>query len=285
MKSHRYEFEKELKHFAPYHHRYKVWDDLITCYAISLSNAVSMDQYLEQKYLNIIQQYKGEDQHMMGKLAGMMTLAFEESGFCDLLGEMYMSMEIGSKNLGQFFTPYSLSKLCAEMTFDRTMIESKRYVTVSEPACGSGGMVIAQADVLKDKGYNPQQHLLAHCIDVDQTAAMMCYIQLALWGIPARVTIGNTLTMEFSRTMMTPMYHLGGWALRELVGSELNVPATGIVSHAKTIVKHGSEMSTECARTNLLDQLNSGFKHNVHSIIDKVSRITINDDTYDLLRA
>ncbi len=55
------------------------------------------------------------------------------------------------------------------------------------------GMVIAKADVMFEEGYNPQKQLLAYCVDVDQTAAMMCYIQLALWGIPAAVTIGNTL--------------------------------------------------------------------------------------------
>ncbi len=285
MKSARYEFEKELKHFAPYHHRYKVWDDLITSYAIALNNAVVMDQYLEDKYLNIIKQYKREDQLKLGKLAGMLTLAFEESGHCDLLGEMYMSMEIASKNLGQFFTPYSLSQLLAKLTLDRNEIEKHKYITMHEPACGSGGMVVAKADVMFNEGYNPQQQLLAHCVDVDQTAAMMCYIQLALWGIPAKVTIGNTLTMQFSRTMLTPMYQLGGWAFKELSGNQLSIPATGLVSHAKTIVKHGSELETEDVRAKLLDQLNQGERHNVYSIIDKVSRITVNDDVYDLLRA
>lgn len=114
---------------------------------------------------------------------------------------------------------------------------------------------------------------------------MMCYIQLALWGIPAKVTIGNTLTMQFSRTMLTPMYHLGGWAFKEMTGNQLSIPATGIVSNAKTIVKHGSRIDTEDARRMLLKQLSLGARHSVCSIIDKVSRISINDDVYDLLRA
>ncbi|EHJ9981300.1 N-6 DNA methylase [Vibrio parahaemolyticus] len=285
MKSHRYEFEKEFKHFAPYHHRHKVWDDLITCFAISLHNAVAKDEDLEKKYLNIIGNYQRSEQLEMPKLVGMLVCAFEESGHCDLLGEMYMGMEISSKNLGQFFTPYSLSKVCAKLTLDRTAIETQKYVTTHEPACGSGGMIIAQADVMFEEKYNPQKQLLAYCVDVDQTAAMMCYIQLALWGIPAVVTIGNTLTMQFSRTMLTPMYHLGGWAFKEMAGNQLAVPATGIVNHAKTIVKHGSRIETEDARNDLLQLLDAGMVHNVHSIIDKVSRITVNDDVYDLLRA
>ena len=283
--SRRAEFEKTFKHFAPYHHRHKVWDDLITCFAISLHNAVAKDEELEKKYLNIIGNYQRPEQLEMPKLVALLVGAFEKSGFRDLLGEIYMEMGIGAKNLGQFFTPYEVSKLIAKMTMDRDMIETQKYITLHEPACGSGGMVVAKADVMHEEGYNPQKQLLAYCVDVDQTAAMMCYIQLALWGIPAVVTVGNTLTMQFSRTMLTPMYHLGGWAFKELSGTQLAVPATGIVSHAKTIVKHGSQIETEDARLALLDQLNQGASHNVHSIIDKVSRIKVNDDVYDLLRA
>lgn len=167
--SHRAEFEKTFKHFAPYHHRHRVWDDLITCFAISLHNTVAKDEELEQKYLNIIGNYQRPEQLEMPKLVGMLVCAFEESGFCDLLGEMYMSMEIGSKNLGQFFTPYSLSKMMAKLTLDKNLIETQRYITLHEPACGSGGMVIAKADAMIDEGYNPQNQLLAHCVDVDQT--------------------------------------------------------------------------------------------------------------------
>ncbi|ELA6645757.1 N-6 DNA methylase [Vibrio alginolyticus] len=283
--SRRAEFEKEFKHFAPYHHRHKVWDDLITCFAISLHNAVAKDEELEKKYLNIIGNYRRPEQLEMPKQVALLVGAFEGSGFRDLLGEIYMEMGIGSKNLGQFFTPYEVSKLMAKMTMDRDMIETQKYITLHEAACGSGGMVVAKADVMHEEGYNPQKQLLAYCVDVDQTAAMMCYIQLALWGIPAVVTIGNTLTMQFSRTMLTPMYHLGGWAFKEMAGNQLTVPAMGIVNHAKTIIKHGSPLDTEDVREQLIKQLDSGFEHNVHRIIDKVSRITINDDTYDLLRA
>lgn len=148
-------------------------------------------------------------------MAALLTEAFEEEGFGDLMGEMYMDLEVGSKNLGQFFTPYSISKMCAQLTIDTDIIESQHYITVSEPACGSGGMIIAIADVIHSSGYNPQQCLLANCVDIDQTAAMMCYIQLSLLGIPAKITIGNTLTMKFSRTMLTPMYHIGQWCSKE----------------------------------------------------------------------
>ncbi|WP_165312969.1 N-6 DNA methylase [Vibrio ziniensis] len=284
--SHRTEFEKTFKHFAPYHHRHKVWDDLITCFAISINNGIAKDEELENKYLGIIRNYERNEQLEMPKLVGMLVCAFEESGHCDLLGEMYMAMEISSKNLGQFFTPYSLSKLCAKLSLDKQTIETKNFITAHEPACGSGGMIIAQADVMIEEGYNPQEKLLAYCVDVDQTAAMMCYIQLALWGIPAKVTIGNTLTMQFSRTMLTPMYHLGGWSIKEMIGQRTQEPETNLlVKRATTIIKHCSEASTEVIRSELLEQLQRGASHQKVSIIQNVSRVIINDSVYDLMCA
>ena len=280
------ELEYEFKHLAPYHHRYKVWDDFITCFAISLNNSVAPDTYLEEKYLTIINQYERDDRFKFAKLAGLLVMAFEESGYCDLLGELYMKMEISSKNLGQFFTPYSVSKVCALLSMDKKKIERQRYITVHEPASGSGGMVVALADAMHSEGYNPQQQLLAHCVDVDQTAAMMCYVQLTLFGIPARVTIGNTLTMQFSRTMATPMYHLGGWALKEVIGQERpESETTRIVKEAKEIIKHCSDAKTETSRSEILSFLAQHSHHQRLSIIKGISRVVINDETYDLLSA
>ncbi|GAM66352.1 possible type I restriction enzyme M subunit [Vibrio sp. JCM 19236] len=212
------EFEKLFKQTAPYHHRYKVWDDFVTCYALALHNSVNFDQELEDKYLKIINQYEKEDRFNLQRLGGLLVEIYEQEGFCDVLGELYMSLELSSKSLGQFFTPYQLSKLMAKMTFNADALESQEFITISEPACGSGGMMIALAEEIKEQGYNPQTQSLFYCVDVDQTAAMMCYIQLSLFGLPAKVTIGNTLTMQFSRTMCTPMYHLRGWAAIEIIG-------------------------------------------------------------------
>jgi precorrin-3B methylase len=35
----------------------------------------------------------------------------------------------------------------------------------------------------------------------------MCYIQLSLLGIPARVVIGNSLTLKYQREMYTPFLY------------------------------------------------------------------------------
>ncbi|MGP0897066.1 SAM-dependent DNA methyltransferase, partial [Serratia sp. CY83726] len=44
-------------------------------------------------------------------------------------------------------------------------------------------------------------------VDIDPVAARMCYIQLSLLGIPARVVIGNSLTLKYQREMYTPFWY------------------------------------------------------------------------------
>ena len=46
--------------------------------------------------------------------------------------------------------------------------------------------------------------MIAVCTDIDEVAARMCYVQLALLGIPAIVNIGNSLTLDVRQTLHTP---------------------------------------------------------------------------------
>lgn len=41
-------------------------------------------------------------------------------------------------------------------------------------------------------------------VDVDRTAALMAYIQLSLWNVPATVVVGNSLTLEEREVWLTP---------------------------------------------------------------------------------
>ncbi|HFD0718464.1 TPA: N-6 DNA methylase, partial [Salmonella enterica subsp. enterica serovar Saintpaul] len=85
------------------------------------------------------------------------------------------------------------------------------FITVSDPACGAGGMIVAMAEAMLEAGFNPQKQMMVYCVDIDPVAAMMCYIQLSLMGIPAIVATGNSLTVAIKREMATPMFVLGHW--------------------------------------------------------------------------
>ena len=51
----------------------------------------------------------------------------------------------------------------------------------------------------------------------------MAYIQLSLYGIPAKVIQGDTLTLKFKRVLFTPFYFINGfsWRLKEYKQAEI----------------------------------------------------------------
>ncbi|NQY62984.1 MAG: N-6 DNA methylase [Alteromonadaceae bacterium] len=182
--------------------RFEVFNDFVQMAAISLHNAANMDDDLEQQYLLIVGRYKKEDVDKICKLFAYVVTAFE-IGFTDFLGAVYMEIEISNRHSGQFFTPYHLCKLMAKMTLTGIdkHFDEHYFITVDEPACGAGGMILAVVDELLERGYNPQTQLFVQCTDIDPLPVMMCYLQLALLHIPARIQIGNTLTLEINKVM------------------------------------------------------------------------------------
>ena len=77
----------------------------------------------------------------------------------DFLGEIYQELELNNKHNGEFFTPTHISELMARIAlgdFSKT-IEDKGYISIDEPACGSGVMLIEAHNVIKESGHNPQK--------------------------------------------------------------------------------------------------------------------------------
>lgn len=233
------EFLRIFSDIAPYHHRQKVFSDSIFMMAVSISNRFDFCQKMEDEYLFIAKGYEKDDLSMITKLFALLVNAL---GDCpsDFLGEVFMETNTWSSDLSQFFTPFSLSLVSAELSLDGvdSTIEEKGYFILSEPACGSGGMIIAASEVVSRKGINPQVSMWFSCIDVDRTAAYMAYLQLSLLGIPGCVSVGNSLTMSFSKHLYTPMHFVGNWdaKLKRRSGSEMILvddisPAVSDVTH------------------------------------------------------
>ena len=111
-----------------------------------------------------------------------------------------------SGHTGQFFTPYNVSKLVAQMTIMEAgaLIQEKGFLTVEEPASGSGGMMLAVADVLQEQGFDPTLHMLVSATDISPLCYHMTFLQLTLRGIPAYVTHGDTLRRERFSSAWTP---------------------------------------------------------------------------------
>lgn len=174
---------------------YEVFTDWIRCSAISICNFCDMIhddvwKEREQNYLTTIQKYSIEERAKFGMMMGMLAETLENK-ITDVLGEIYMESGMGSKAAGQFFTPYHISKLCADLQ-NIEPDEAGKYI-INEPSCGGGGMVIAMAASLKDNGIDYQKKMYVVAQDLDWKGVYMCYLQLSLLGIKAVCIQGNTL--------------------------------------------------------------------------------------------
>lgn len=56
--------------------------------------------------------------------------------------------------------------------------------------------------------------------DVDIKCVWMTYLQLSLYGIPAVVIHGNSLSMQEHSRWYTPVYILDGWVWRQTCGND-----------------------------------------------------------------
>lgn len=192
--------------------------DVFECGAIAISNRFDVLQYQkrEERYLQIIKKYDRDIQLLMteifAKIFSLLTQQINPCiGFNDYLGDLYMRSNTSNSKTGQFFTPYCVSKMCAEIAINentvKEAIEQDKILTMSEPACGAGGMIIAAADVLYYKyHFNIARNLVVECSDIDSRCVHMSYLQLGLAGIPAVIFKRDTISMQTWERWETPAY-------------------------------------------------------------------------------
>lgn len=123
----------------------------------------------------------------------------------DILGDIYHSLRLNNEWNGQFFTPDHVARLMAKLSNPVSESDSDEgYVTINEPTCGSGTMVIACIWEMKKRGFDYRNKAFFVAQDIDIRCVWMAYIQLTLYQIPAVVIHSNTLTMEAWSYWYTP---------------------------------------------------------------------------------
>ena len=203
----------------------------MTMFACSISNSLDKDNFdkREKMYLQIINKYSKDEQNIFPKLAADTVMALEENQEQDFLGHIYMNLGLGSKSTSQFFTPYHICKLMAEVAIGDVIpeIKEKGYTSINDPCCGAGATLIAGVNAVKNRlekeNMNFQNHILVVAQDIDFTVAAMCYIQLSLLGVAGYVKVGNSLTEPITGDdniedyWFTPMYFSDIWHTRRLL--------------------------------------------------------------------
>lgn len=191
-----------------------VFNDFLTLICCSLAQTVYRSDNLEQRYLNIIKTYTKEQAEEFSKLFAFLVLGLEQESQ-DFLGQVYMSLNLGSQANGQYFTPYSVSKFMAEINFTEIeSLQNNQLITLSEPCCGSGALIIAFVQTLREHNINYQQKLFVEAIDISEMCFKMTYVQLSLLGIPAKVVQGDSLSLKFQQVLYTPFYFVNGFQVK-----------------------------------------------------------------------
>ena len=196
----------------------QIFSDWVEMMAISIRNACHLQDALwrawEDRYIAIAGRYTSREVNALSDLGGMLVMALEEQ-IEDVLGNVFAEVGASSKETGQFFTPYHLSALVADVRLGKMLDEwdQRSQIRLLEPSCGAGGLVIATASALEKRGLPYQRTLRVTAQDLDWRSVYMCYVQLSLLGIDAICVQGDSLAVKRPNRrsiLETPAHMLGG---------------------------------------------------------------------------
>ena len=187
---------------------YRAWLEAVWAFVDAVHNP--------QAYRECLDRYSREQGEEFGRLFGIYVDAVSEAPFRDILGELFMRLDINSVRAGQFFTPWSVAEMMARMQFDRAgferIVQEKGVVTVCDPAVGSGVMLLAFGKVVHDNlGRCGVNKLRLYGTDIDQRCVHMCRIQLRMNGLD-----------EFGR--MAALVAAGDVTMKHLSQGQLEFP-------------------------------------------------------------
>ena len=224
-------FVKIFDSICQWNSRWDRWNDMVMLFAIEIANTVDTVHRAERNetYAAIARKYKPQEFERFRDLFVELVESLEKNPFQDFLGAMYMELEMGNKHTGQCFTPYCVCEMMAEMILPEQFpqLEHPGYITVNDPACGAGATLIAAAQVFHSRKINYQRQVIFVAQDIDQTVALMCYIQMSLIGCAGYVRVGDTISDPAtghplygdgtSKCWMMPMFYTEVWNMRRFV--------------------------------------------------------------------
>ena len=224
---------------------YTVIRDFFELSAISIRNNFDLGPEhanFEKRYMEIAQGYKKEYLEGFAKALGLLGAKIRSAvegnaPFADWAGELYMDSGTSNGKAGQFFTPYSVSQCMARINFPKDEVRAKlgddpnRVLTIYEPTCGAGGLIVASIDALNEAGVNYSWNAFVDCGDIDPRCVHMTYVTLSLLGVPAVVRLGDALMMEYRQNWFTPAYLIAWPHFKNRIGRG-NYPITATVPKA-----------------------------------------------------
>lgn len=204
MNTHCKEFLGKIELLSKNHDTIDVCRDFVLFAATSLSNQSDLlwgnyskevwrkreDLFLEHKT-----KYAKDEFAVFSEMFAVMSIALDENGKQDFLGDIYNHLGLTNHRKGQHLTPFNLSMLMAQLQGQDLIDKAEKLdkVRVCDECCGSGSTLIAMANFAKDSGINYQSKLIFMGQDIDWFVGLSCYIQLSLLGCSGFIRIADTL--------------------------------------------------------------------------------------------
>lgn len=207
--SYRNELITEIKSLSQSHGLNTVFTTFLEITATSIAAQMDPENAAkrEKRYEEIASKMEPETLSSYARMFALLYLATREHADdpCDILGNIYHELRLNNEWNGQFFTPDHICRLMAQLVNPVDELPDKEGpILINEPTCGSGTMIIGAVWAMKRKNFDFQHKSFFVAQDIDIRCVWMAYIQLSLYGIPAVVIHGNTLTMEEWSRWHTP---------------------------------------------------------------------------------
>jgi type I restriction-modification system DNA methylase subunit len=213
---------KSIRALGDMHSVWRVFSDFTEMSALTIANSVDKLRFNEREtqYLNTIDKYKPDEQKIFPEMFADLVEALQyelirSNAPTDILGRLFHELKLHDRFKGQFFTPQNICDLMGAIAFSEQTIGAKGYAELSEPCCGSGATILGFAKAMLQKEYDYCSQLIVTATDKDLNCVYMTYSQLSLYGIPAIIIHGNSLTNEEFSRWYTPVYVINGWKYRQ----------------------------------------------------------------------
>lgn len=206
-------FEEIFEELARHNDRSVIWNDFLD-YAIEV-NLLTLQNDKKEFHKN----YHGNEEayaELMQAWLSELSIKLEKYSYYDILGEFYeelVTSKVKSSQMGQFFSPVSVSKLVNDIVghdFEDRDLTGK---IANDPACGSARMLL-DAHV-KSKG---DLFLLGE--ELDGTAARMAVLNLYSHGARGSILQIDTLTREW----------FNGWRINRYLYHGIPVPHIELIN-------------------------------------------------------
>jgi N-6 DNA Methylase len=175
------------------------------------------------------------------RAAAAVARAAVRAGICDVLGEHTRSVDIlghayitmrpksAAQARGEFYTPAALCDVVARMTFVGDLTPG---MSIAEPAAGTGGMLRAAAQVMRESGHDPADYWwVVNDISPLVTAALA--VNCHLWGL------GHHVVIRAADTLAEPDWPASSWAeQREAIAQRDAMTGTAAVIAAVRNAEH-----------------------------------------------